>query len=143
MNKNFSFKKIIKIVSLSLFLFFITYYFIAFFDTNELMDYVGEVIEGEVSYEEIKNEPIESYYYKGCYDDFSSVEFDNTRIFVWHNFSKGYIWMHEWHRIENNNGELVSASGSPNWPRYYEPLTKWTIQKENGTWKITNIDSHP
>ena len=146
MAKKSKIKKVVKTILLSilsLFVVCVIYYIIMFLNTNQLTRDVKNVMEGKVSYEEIEGKPIEHYYFKGGYETFDTVKYNTTRIFVWHNFSKGYIWLHDQWEVRDSNGNLVAGSGAKDWPMTYEYPTKWIIEKHNGKWEIVDIDSHP
>ncbi|MDR1209059.1 MAG: hypothetical protein LBK41_01920 [Clostridiales bacterium] len=71
-------------------------------------------------------------------ESYSEVsEWDNniTRLFVWHNFSDGVMWVVYSQRGYDSSGVL--AAGSRN------VMSKWTIRKENGEWEIVKIEEAP
>lgn len=130
---------IIALISIStIILLSVIYYIIAFNDTNEIVKFVNDVAEGNISHEDIKGEPVQIYY-NADRENFYSVDFELDRTFVLHNFSDGYIWAKYYIKGYDRNGELIFGFGS-NKIRGGEIQTKWKIHKENGQWKIIEID---
>ena len=53
--------------------------------------------------------------------------------------SEGYLWIAYTYGLYDANGELISASGSEN----QRILARWSIEKINGCWQVTEILEHP
>ena len=63
------------------------------------------------------------------------VELDLRRIFAWHNFYKGTLWIKYSVEVLNENGEIISGS--------WKVPVKISIQKEAGKWVAIDIDEAP
>ena len=51
----------------------------------------------------------------------------------------GYLWFAYTYRLYNAQGELLSASGSAD----SRILTRWTVEKTESGWTVTEIKEHP
>ena len=101
------------------------------FDTNSVIDDVLSVMNGSVD-----EQGIVGKMYSGS--GFLKVaRWNNTisRIFVVHNFSNGIMWVNYKRQGYEKNGDYYGISGNI--------LSKWTIHKENGKWRIIKIDEAP
>ena len=100
-------------------------------DTNPIKDYVLLVMDGSID-----DQGIVGKRYSGLrYSD--AVYWDNSilRIFMVHNFSDGIMWVkYSRHGYRQNGGTYGFGSNV---------LSKWIIHKENGRWKVVDIDEHP
>ena len=57
------------------------------------------------------------------------------RIFAWHNFSKGTMWIKYSVEVFNANGERLTGS--------WDVTVRLSIQKTDGEWVVTHIDEAP
>lgn len=64
-----------------------------------------------------------------------TTELKLQRVFAWHNFSKGILWIKYSVEIYNEQGERISGS--------WDVPVKLSIQKKDGEWIITHIDEAP
>ncbi len=109
-------------------------YIAMFVSTNSVVNDVKNVMLGNVSAAEIEGTPLSRYNVKKWSPD-SIVEADITRIFVWHNFVDGYMYVRYSYKGVDENGEILTASG---------PLfSLWKIHRENGKWKVVEIQEAP
>jgi len=85
--------------------------------------------------ETVADTPLTRYNVKAWEPNAAEVEANVTRLFVWHGFSKGFMYVRYFYKGEDASGKLLTASG---------PLiSKWTIQKIDGEWVITDIEEAP
>ena len=100
-------------------------------DTNPLKDYVLLVMDGNIDDQGIVGKRYSGLRYP------NDVSWDNAifRIFVAHNFSNGVMWVKYSRRGYKQNGDYYGVDSNI--------LSKWTIHKENGRWKVIDIDEHP
>ncbi len=123
---SFNFKKIVLLLFLSLFLFYV----VLFLNTNSVMRYAKSVFRGEIALEEVVDSPMWRYYPKNE-PELDKVDLNIYRTFVLHNFSDGYIWIkYDVAYIDSSGYEF---SGSRN------RSPRWKIHKENGEWKVVEI----
>lgn len=114
----------------------ITLYALMWADTNSLITYVEGVFKGEVPYSEVMCTPMDDHGYYKLNDDeltIKSVDIKITRRFVLHNFFDGVVYVKYTYYGYTETGE---TSGEM-------PYAKWTIHKEDGQWKITDIVQGP
>jgi hypothetical protein len=66
------------------------------------------------------------------YLDQLKIDLKLKRVYTWHNFKSGYLWIKFSADVKDQNGEIISGSGNT-------PV-KMDIKKVNGKWIVTNID---
>jgi len=115
----------------------LVFYFIILLNTNSLMREVRSTFLGEVDPSETPNRGIHAYNlgrhvnHYDCYD----VDLTVIRLFTFHNFHKGYVWVYYNYKVFDENRELISGSQNV--------FSKWRIQKEGETWEIIDIFERP
>lgn len=115
--------------------FILLIYLIMFINTNSVVGYVNEVMHGDISQSETNGTPLSRYNIKALEPDVDIIEANVTRFFVWHNFFDGYMYVRYSYKGTDENGKLLTASG---------PLfSRWKIHRENGKWKIVEIEEAP
>lgn len=124
-----NFKKIVLLGILLLLLL----YAVFFLNTNSVMRYAKSVFRGEISSEEVVGTPLYRYYPKD--PEVVKVDLNLKRIFVSHNFKDGYIWVKYDEEQLDSYGNIVSGS--------WDIISRWKIHKENGEWKVVDIDEDP
>jgi len=129
-NLSLNFKKIILLLFLLLFLFYV----VLFLNTNSVMRYAKAVFHGEIASEKLVDSPMYRYY-PDNEPELDKVDLNLYRTFVLHNFSDGYIWIKYDVAYMNSSGH--EFSGSRNIP------ARWKIHKENGEWKVIEIKEAP
>lgn len=126
-----NFKKIVLLLFLLLFLFYI----VLFLNTNSVMRYAKEVFRGEIALEEVVDSPMYRHYYPKNEPELYKVDLNLYRTFVLHNFSDGYIGVkYDVAHIDSSGYEF---SGSRN------VSARWKIHRENGVWKVVEIEEDP
>ena len=102
-------------------------------DTNPVIDYVLSVMDGSLDDRDFVGwqQYTASHYSEAVYWDISI-----SREFVVHNFSDGVMWV-------KYSRQSYKQNGDPSGPGSGKIYSKWTIHKENGSWKIVDIDEHP
>ncbi len=103
-----------------------------FSDTNSLIDYVESIFMGEVSSEEVADTWFSSFDIRKDREDMQQlqVELDIKRVFVWHDFKEGYMWVKIDCEARNSEGRV--KYGTINYER-------WDIKKRDGKWDIISI----
>lgn len=125
-----NFKKIVLLGILLLLLL----YAVFFLNTNSVMRYAKSVFRGEISSEEVVGTPLYIRYYPKD-PEVVKVDLNLKRIFVSHNFKDGYIWVKYDEEQLDSYGNIVSGS--------WDIISRWKIHKENGEWKVVDIDEDP
>jgi hypothetical protein len=108
-------------------------YIIMLIDTNDLMKEVKSVFLGKVPYSETKGKPI-SRYNTSSYSG-TKISLSLIRLFNFHNFSDGTIYIYYTVVVYDRDGEILYGS--------WRIPAKWKIHKENGQWLITDIIEDP
>ena len=108
-----------------------------FFDTNGLMIQVRAAFLWKIDISETENKPINAYNYSryAASETLGEVYMTLVRLFVFHNFQDGYIWVYYSYEAYNQDGNLLTGSHSI--------PTKWKIHKESGKWEIFEIFEAP
>jgi hypothetical protein len=65
-----------------------------------------------------------------------NIDLKLHRLFAWHNFKRGKLWMAYTLELTKKDGEHINASS-------WYPPTKLTIERVNGVWSVTDIDEPP
>ena len=105
-----------------------------FFSTNHLIEYVENVMLGNVLVEDTAGTPLERYNNRDIYEN-AQVQVSIIRLFTIHDFSNGYIWVKYTYETQKNDmGILVSTA---------DVISRWKIKRENGVWKIVEIKENP
>lgn len=119
---------------LILFLLLLVFYVVLFLNTNSVMRYAKSVFRGEIALEQVTDTPMYRYYPENE-PELEKVDLNLYRTFVLHNFSDGYIWVkYDVAYIDSSGYEF---SGSRN------ITARWKIQRENGEWKVVDIEENP
>ena len=126
-----NFKKIVLLLFLLLFLFYV----VLFLNTNSVMRYAKAVFRGEIALEEVLDSPMYRHYYPKNEPELDKVDLNIYRLFVWHNFSDGYIWVKYDEELMDSSGNILSGS--------WNVVSRWKIHKENGEWKVVEIKEAP
>lgn len=127
---SFNLKKIILILFLLLFLFYV----VLFLNTNSVMRYAKAVFHGEIALEEVADSPMYRHYYPKD-PEIATTDLSINRIFVAHNFKEGYIWVKYDEEHMDSYGNILSGS--------WDVVSRWKIHKENGEWKVVEIKESP
>lgn len=91
-------------------------------------------MEGRVGGAETENTPLMRYNIGSRYPN-AKVRAKVTRLFTWHNFFDGHIWViYSYETIENDTDIK---------PATFNVISKWTIHRENGKWQIVDIKEAP
>lgn len=109
-------------------------YLTIFLNTNSVVNNVENIMSGNVEKSITQNTPLDQYNRKG---DFGTVKVDVklNRLFVLHNFNKGYMWMlYTYEGYDKDNNRTYGA---------WNILSKWKIEKINGKWEVVNIIGEP
>lgn len=129
-----SYRKTIKKVLLIVLATLIAVYMVMLLDTNSVMRYAKSVFNGEISEEEVIDTPLYIRYYPKS-PEIAKTDSKIRRIFVAHDFVDGYMWVkYDLVRI-NSAGEEFSGS--------WDVLSRWKIHRENGEWKVVEIEEAP
>ena len=105
-----------------------------FLNTNSVIRDVKEVMYGRISQSETDGTPLSRYNVKK-WEPNAAVEAKITRCFVLHNFFNGYMYVRYSYKGVDKDGNVLTASG---------PLfSRWKIHRENGGWKIVEIEEAP
>ncbi len=109
-------------------------YIIMLVDTNNIFNYVKDIIYGKVPHDEIAGTPLSGYDVTYGRDNVDSIDLKMSRAFVLHNFTDGYVYVKYDCKVYDNSGKLsyMEIASFPHW-------NKWIIHKENGEWKIVKI----
>ena len=126
---SFNLKKIMLLLFLLLFLFYV----VLFLNTNSVMRCAKAVFLGEISLEEVVDTPLYRYYPKEL--EIATTDLSINRIFVVHNFKKGYIWVKYDEERMDSFGNILSGS--------WNVVSRWKIHKQNGEWKVVEIEEDP
>ena len=113
-------------------------YSIMFFSTNSLMREVRSAFMLELSPSETAGRPIDRFNHSRILErevEVGRIELSLVRLFTFHNFREGYIWVIYTHIIYDNDG--TTLRGSARVP------SKWRIEKINGAWEIVEIFEDP
>ena len=98
------------------------------------MRYAKSVFRGEIALEQVTDTPMYRYYPENE-PELEKVDLNLYRTFVLHNFSDGYIWVkYDVAYVDSSGYEF---SGSRN------ITARWKIQRENGEWKVIDIEERP
>ena len=98
------------------------------------MRYAKSVFRGEIALEEVADSPMYRYHPKND-PRLDKVDLNLYRTFVLHNFFDGYIWIkYDVAHIDSSGDEF---RGSRNIP------ARWKIHRENGGWKVIEIEEDP
>jgi hypothetical protein len=65
-----------------------------------------------------------------------NIDLKLCRLFAWHNFIRGKLWMAYTLELTGKDGKYINAWG-------WYPPTKLTIERVNGVWSVTDIDEPP
>ena len=114
------------------------YYVAMLISTNSLVDYFKDVVKGNIPETEIADTPLHQYYVADE-DDFKYADVSITRAFVIHNFFDGYMWIDYDIKAYDENDEITSGSATS----FPCGLSRWKIHRENGEWKVVEIDEAP
>lgn len=111
-------------------------YVIMLLNTNSVISYAEDIFMQRIPYD--ANSPdalMHRYYYPEDHSD-DLFSLDLRRLFVWHNFDHGYMYVY--YTIEVKDGitnELEYGSwGIP---------SRWEIKKIDGVWRVIDIKEDP
>ena len=125
-----------KMIALSITIIIITLYLVMFFNTNQVVEDVENVMESKVDRSVTEGLPIHMYNRKGLLDlEATSYNVKIRRIFVIHNLFEGYIWVNYTRQGFDDEGNLVHGS--------WEIPSRWRIKRMNGEWEIVEIEEAP
>lgn len=128
---SFNFKKATLLIFTLIFLFYV----VLFLNTNSVMRYAKAVFRGEIALEEVVDSPMYRHYYPKNEPELDKVDLSIHRVFVLHNFSDGYIWVkYDVAHIDSSGYEYRGSR---------DILSRWKIHKENGEWKVVDIEEGP
>ena len=115
-------------------LFLIGIYILLFINTNSVTNYAKKVMLGKVALDETNNTPLDRYNVAADYPH-TKMDAKITRLFVCHNFFDGYMWVYYSCEATDNDGDLVFGVRGL--------VSKWKIHREDGKWRIVDIDQQP
>ena len=115
-------------------LFLIIIYILMFINTNSVTNYAKKVMLGKVALDETNNTPLTRYNVAAYYPH-TEMDAKITRLFVCHNFFDGYMWVYYSYEAKDNDGNIVSGT--------WGVVSKWKIHREDGKWRIVDIDEQP
>jgi len=131
-------KKIKKqlIVIFSVVVVLVAIYLIMFFNTDPVMQYAKNVMEGNVPLKATAGLPVDRYNQNGgSSPETVSVKVELHRVFVLHDFSDGYMWVNYTQTGYDSKGNITYGSWHAN--------SCWKIHKHNGKWEIVAIYEGP
>lgn len=109
---------------------FFIIYFIMFFSTTPLLNYVESIYKGEVKTQQISNTWYEDFNIKKHNENIKNVDITINRVFVCHNFKKGFM-------IVKINCQAFDSEDEVVYGDYcYE---KWEIIKNKSGWQIVDV----
>ena len=100
-----------------------------------LITYVEEVFCGVVPTVKTDNTPLALYNYFNRIKSSYSVKCRIWPIFALHDFEKGYVWIRYEYWVYNEEGVLQWGFSN----RFPMAPSRWTIEKQDGEWKIVEI----
>ena len=109
-------------------------YFIMFVNTNSIVYNVKNIMIGNVDGEITANTPLDRYNIVSRFPN-AKVKANVTRLFTWHNFFDGYMWVIYSYETEENDQDIK--------PGTWNVISKWKIHRENGEWKVIDIEESP
>lgn len=106
-------------------------------DTDSVAEDFVNCIAGNVTQETVENSELYRYYNRNeLYDDeICSVTADVKRMFVWHNFRHGMMFVKYDCEAFDENGNHIYSSLNVH--------AKWYIEKRNSRWIVTEIEEKP
>ncbi len=109
-------------------------YLIMFFNTNSIIREVEDVMRGNVDSSVTEGTPLQRYNYNDVYKN-AVVNVNITRLFTFHNFFDGYMWVkYSVETVKNDNDIFPSSSNI---------ISRWKIHRKNGKWEIVEISEAP
>ena len=111
-------------------------FYVQWRDTDDLMQYVESVFEGQIPFEETSDSPLRRYNWTndGDIPNHGSdviVELDLRRMFVLHNYFDGRIWVTYSVKIYTRDGFVYESSSNVS--------STWIIHKTKDGWEIVRI----
>ncbi len=101
-----------------------------FFNTNSIIKRAEAIYKGEIPHSEILGSGFEDFDITETRPETTTVDIKINRIFVVHNFYRGFIWVKYDCRAYDVDGK--TTYGAINYQ-------KWYIKKVDGEWEITDI----
>ena len=109
-------------------------YLLMLWTTNDIVREVKNVMQGNISIEETRGTSLDLYNRKG---DLGTIfaEAKITRLFVFHNFFDGYMWVKYSCEGFDKNGNHTYGSSNV--------ISRWKIHREDGKWQVVEIQEKP
>ena len=121
-----------KLIILYVLIFIIGFYLSILFTTNSVINDFYNIVNNNMTknipYGELERYQIPSF------DDmtYKKTEAKISRVFVFHNFKKGIMYVKYSYIAYDVNGEVITGSTNV--------YSKWYLEKENGRWIVVDIE---
>lgn len=129
-------KRVMKMVAVSMsvcIILMVLAYLIMFLNTNSLVNYVESIYRGKVSSEKLENEWYNHFDIVRKRPEIAQVDIDISRVFVWHNFHEGFMWVNIDCEAHDSSDRVTYGSDA------YE---RWDIKKTERGWEIINVTAN-
>lgn len=103
-------------------------------NTNSVVAEVRNIMLGNVKESFTDSTPLSRYNFSDVLSN-AEVHVKITRMFVLHNFFDGYMWVNYSYETVRNDNDLM--------PGARNVLSRWKIHRENGKWKVVEIQEAP
>ena len=129
--KNIVIKGVVLLIVLVIFI-----YVAMLLDTNKLMSRVKSAFRFELSLEETKGDLIDRYNFRKHFSnrDVGEIRLSIYRVYCIHNFKRGRLLIHYYYVAYDTDGKIITGS---------KAFSNWEIQKEDGEWRIIDIEERP
>lgn len=112
-------------------------YILMLHETDCVVEDFVNCIAGNVTQKDVESSELYRYYNRSeLYDDgVRSATANVKRIFVWHNFRHGVMFVKYDCEAFDDAGNHIYSSSNVN--------ARWNIKKINGHWIVTDVDEKP
>jgi hypothetical protein len=104
-------------------------------DTDELMQHAEAVLKGEIDQQDTTAGPLRVYNPNMRQLGYSSIEYELSRLLVFHNFADGYILVRYSQCGYDDKGDLSFGS--------WRIPAIWKIHKTGDKWEVVEVIEHP
>ena len=115
---------------------FILVYIIMLLNTNSVISYAKDIFMQKIPYDKNSPDALMHRYYYPDDDSDDRISLDLHRLFVWHNFDHGYMYVYYTIEVKDRvTNELEHGSwGIP---------SRWEIKKIDDIWRVIDIKEDP
>jgi len=106
------------------------------YSTNSVIDFAKQVFLKEIDMDKYEDDALVKKYYFPL--DFSDdiIDISIKRLFVLHNFQRGFMIVQYTHQVlDSETGLTITGS--------IGIVSKWTIEKRDNRWVVTDIEERP